>query len=110
MPVTALKIGEQRIKFMTAGSEIIKSKDGTTEKEFLTIDLRVCDEQFIPTGPGSISVHEGDEESYHKNLRIAAQEKGHFVPEESTDHQWHPGYDPAKDVEPEEPKNNGDTV
>jgi hypothetical protein len=110
MAVTALKIGDQRIKFMTMGSEVIKSKDGTREKAFLSIDLRVCDEDFIPVGGGSISVHEDDEQTYHTNLRIQAQEKGHFVPEESTDHQWNPGYDPANEELLEEPKPDGDTI
>lgn len=104
MPVTALKIGEQRLKFMTMGSEVIKSKDGKTEKSFLSIDLRVCDEDFIPTGPGSISVHGDDEETYHRNLRIQAKEKGHFVPEESTDPEWNPDY-----VTPT-PEENGDPL
>ena len=92
MAVTALKVGDVRVKFMTAGSEVVKSKDGEREKAFLNIDLRQCDEDFIPTGPGSLSIHEDDEETYHRNLRIAAQEKGHFVPEESTDPEWNPDY------------------
>lgn len=108
MPVTALKIGEQRIKFITTGSEVITSKDGETQKTFLTVDLRVCDENFIPLRQGSISVHDSDEETYHKALRIAAKEKGHFVPEESTDYQWHPDYKPEDDIEPVQ--ENGDTV
>ncbi|HOK59765.1 MAG TPA: hypothetical protein PK432_02180 [Candidatus Dojkabacteria bacterium] len=110
MAVTALKIGDQRLKFMTLPAELIKSKDGETEKLFLTVDLRICDEDFIPMGVGSISVHEGDEESYHKALRAAAKEKGHFVPEESTDHQWHPDYNPVQDIDHEEIKEDGDTV
>lgn len=110
MPTTALKVGEQRIKFITMGSELIKSKDGTREKSFLNIELRICDEDFIPVGPGSISVHEDDEETYHRNLRAQAHEKGHFVPEESTDHEWNPGYDPANEEVIEEPKKDGDTV
>jgi len=97
MAVTALKIGEQRLKFMTTPAELITSQDGKSQKLFLTIDLRICDEDFIPVGTGSISIHDGDEESYHKALRIAAKEKGHFVPEESTDHQWHPDYKPEED-------------
>lgn len=108
MAVTALKIGEQRLKFMTLPAELIKSKDGETEKLFLTVDLRICDEDFIPVGVGSISVHEGDEESYHRTLRIAAKEKGHFVPEESTDHEWHPDYKSEDHIIEEE--SNGDTI
>lgn len=110
MAVTALKVGDQRLKFMTVPAELVKSKDGEREKLILTVDLRVCDEEFIPVGTGSISLHEGDEESYHKALRIAAKEKGHFVPEESTDHHWHPDYDPAQDLQTEEHNPDGDTV
>ena len=109
MAVTALKVGGQRIKFITTGSEIIKSKDGTTEKTFLTVDLRVCDEDFIPLRQGNVSIHDEDEETYHKKLRIAALEKGHFVPEESTDHQWHPNYNPEDHIL-EQPKEDGDTI
>ena len=99
MAVTALKVGENRIKFMTLPEELVTSKDGETQKKFLTVDLRACDEDFIPSGIGSYSVHEDDEETYHRKLRIAATEKGHFVPEQSTDHEWNPGYKPEDDVE-----------
>jgi len=109
MPVTALKVGDQRVKFITTGSEVITSKDGTTEKTFLTVDLRVCDEDFIPLRQGNISVHDEDEETYHRKLRIAAKERGHFVPEESTDHQWHPDYKPEDEIEPTK-EEDGTTV
>jgi len=99
MAVTALKVGDNRIKFMTLPEELVTSQDGENQKKFLTVDLRACDEDFIPSGIGSYSVHEDDEETYHKKLRIAALEKGHFVPEESTNHEWHPGYKPEDDIE-----------
>ncbi len=110
MAVTALKVGENRIKFMTLPEELVTSRDGETQKKFLTVDLRACDEDFIPSGIGSYSVHEDDEETYHRKLRIAATEKGHFVPEQSTDHEWNPGYNPEDDIEQEEPKEDGTTI
>jgi len=105
MPVTALKVGEQRIKFLTLGSDVVKSNDGTKEKAFLTVDLRICDKDFVPLIKGHTSIHDEDEETYHRKLRVAATEKGHFVPEESTDPEWNPGYE-----EPLEEISNGDTV
>ncbi len=97
MAVTALQIGDQKIKFLTTPAQLITSEDGQSQKLFLTIELRICDEDFIPVGMSSMSVHEGDEESYHKALRIASKEKGHFVPEESTDYEWNPDYKPEED-------------
>jgi hypothetical protein len=47
----------------------------------------------------SKSIHEHDEETYHKELRKQASEKGHFVPEESTDYEWNPGYNPENDID-----------
>jgi len=99
MAVTALKIGKYRMKFMTLPEKLIKSNDGETEKLFFTVDLRVCDEDFIPTGKGSFSINEGTEEDYHKTLRKAAQEEGHYIPEESTDPEWNPIIDLDKNGE-----------
>lgn len=108
MPTTALEVGKQKIKFITMGSEVIKSKDGTKEKSFLNVELRICDEDFIPMGPGSLSIHEDNEETYHRNLRIEAKKKGHFVPEESTDHEWNPDYKPEEVSEEHNP--DGDSI
>jgi hypothetical protein len=99
MAVTALKIGDVRIKFMTVPGEPITSEDGTSTKSFLQVELYTCDEEFIPQGMASKSIHEHDEETYHKELRKQASEKGHFVPEESTDYEWNPGYNPENDID-----------
>ena len=99
MAVTALKIGDTRIKFMTVPGEPITSEDGTSTKSFLQVELYTCDEEFIPQGMASRSIHEHDEETYHKELRKQASEKGHFVPEESTDYEWNPGYNPENDID-----------
>lgn len=92
MSVTALKIEDKRIKFMTFPEELITSENGQDHKNFITIDLRICDENFIPSGVSSYSVYDGSEEDYHKTLRIEAHEKGHFIPEESTNPEWNPDY------------------
>jgi hypothetical protein len=99
MAVTALQIGDVRIKFMTVPGEPITSDDGTSTKSFLQVELYTCDEEFIPQGMASKSIHEHDEETYHKELRKQASEKGHFVPEESTDYEWNPGYNPENDID-----------
>jgi hypothetical protein len=99
MAVTALKIGDVRVKFMTVPGQPITSEDGTSTKSFLQVELYTCDEEFIPQGMASKSIHEHDEETYHKELRKQASEKGHFVPEESTDYEWNPGYNPENDID-----------
>jgi hypothetical protein len=100
MATTALKVGDVKIKFMTLPGELLPALvAGKEPKAFLNIEVRQCDENFMPTGNCSISISELDEETYHKNLRIEAQAKGHFVPEESTDYQWHPDYKAEEDVE-----------
>lgn len=86
MPCTAIKITKDdgttvRIKFMTVGNP-----------GHIDIDLYHCNEEFIPIGEPLMSQVEGDEESYHKKLRLEASEKNQFVPEESTDRDWNPGY------------------
>jgi hypothetical protein len=50
MAVTALKIGDVRVKFMTVPGEPITSEDGTSTKSFLQVELYTCDEEFIPQG------------------------------------------------------------
>lgn len=59
---------------------------------FIDVDIYNCNEEFIPIGEPLMSQVEGEEETYHKKLRIESSEKGHFVPEESTDNHWNPGY------------------
>jgi len=92
MPCTALKITKEdgtivRIKFLTIWNP-----------PFTDIDLFTCNEDFAPIGNPGITQVEMDEESYHKKLRIDASAKNQYVPEESTDPQWNPGYtEPQED-------------
>ena len=86
MSCTALKLESKdglirRLKFMTV------SNPG-----HIDLDIFNCNEEFIPIGEPVEGYHEMDEETYHKKLRKDASEKGQFVPEESTDHNWNPGY------------------
>jgi hypothetical protein len=99
MPVTAIKIGEVRLKFMTIPMEPVVSEDGTTSKSFTSIELYQCDANFMPMGTASTSIHDSDQETYHKKLRLESLEKGHFVPEESTDLEWNPDYNPDNYLE-----------
>ena len=101
MATTAIQIGDIKMKFMTLPAHLT-NEEGV--KQFLDITLYQCDEDFIPTGQSSHSMHEDDEETYHRTLRLQATEKGHYVPEESTDPQWNPNY-----IEPEE-DGNEDTL
>lgn len=55
-----------------------------------------CNQEFIPEGNPEAGGVEMDEETYHRNLRKDAAEKGHFVPGESTDHYWNPDYKPEE--------------
>ena len=84
MPTTAILIKgkdekETRLKFMTL------FRDG-----FLDIEVHLCDEEFIPFGNTSRSMDKITDEEYHKKLRKEASDKGHFVPEESTNPEWNP--------------------
>ncbi len=105
MPVTAIKTDSDKLKFMTITMEPVLSDDGKTTKNFISIELMRCDDDFMPIGVGSKSIDARDEETYHKELRLAATIQGQYVPEESTDPQWNPGYE-----EPQEEISNGDTV
>lgn len=93
MSCTAIKIGDVRMKFITT-PVMLPHKETNEEKEFTRIEIYSCDENFIPTGTASISIHELTEETYHKELRAQASEKNHFVESESTDIEWNPNYKP----------------
>jgi hypothetical protein len=93
MPVTAIKIGDVRLKFITTPTDYIQK--GEEFKQFLIIDLYQCDNEFIPTGTASRSIHEDDEQEYHIKLRVEALAKRHFIQAQSTDPEWTPGYLPA---------------
>ena len=58
MATTALQIGDVKLKFMTLPGEPSPSLEGKEDKHFLNIELRECDEDFIPMGPCSISLSE----------------------------------------------------
>lgn len=104
MPCTALRVhdpekGAVHVKFMTNMVEA-PATEGDSTKLFLNIEVYLCDENFIPQGTTSKTIMDRDEEDYHRDLRKQAHEKGHFVPEESTDPEWNPNY-----VKPEEDNN-----
>lgn len=95
MPCTAIKIEKNdgtvfRLKFLTIGNPT-----------HTDVDVYRCNDDFIPIGEPESGMDERDEETYHKELRIKASEKGQFVPEQSTDPNWNPGYvEPAEDEDP----------
>jgi len=97
MPVTALllpdpKKGEgvfKKIKFITQDFAVN-----------LSVDIYPCDDNWVPYGQPTQGTHTDDEEKYHKDLRSETAKRGHFIPEQSTDPEWNPGY-----VAPEEPQN-----
>jgi hypothetical protein len=97
MATTTLKVEQPgqdpvRVKFMTTYIEA-PAKDGSGTKVFLDVEVYVCDEEFVPQGRTSKTVQDRSEEDYHKDLRAQAAEKGHFVPEESTNPEWNPVID-----------------
>lgn len=98
MATTALNINGKRLKVMTRPVPVSKKDDIEDIKIFTEVTLYECDEDFMPVVAGAITVHEDDEETYHKNLRIAGKEAGHFVPDQSTDYKWHPDYNPEEDT------------
>jgi hypothetical protein len=81
MPCTALQIEKEgkinRLKFITQ-----------QQPGFLELLVYLCDEDFKPVGNPEHSAHELSEEHYHRDLRKASKEKGHYVPEESTNPEW----------------------
>jgi hypothetical protein len=98
MATTALKIDGQNLKIMTTATPVAKSSHPDDVKVFTKVALYTCDEDFMPNGVGAVTIHEDDEETYHKKLRIDAEKAGHFVPEQSTDYKWNPNYKPEEDT------------
>lgn len=90
MALTSLKIEKDGminyLQFMTDQLE-----DG-----ILRILLYVCDSSWEPLGEPQISGDRRTEEDFHVQLRISATEKGHYVPEFSTDPEWNVGYKPEE--------------
>jgi len=58
----------------------------------LVISYYACDKDFIPFGKAEITMSEKAEEKFHKELRDQANEKGHFIRNESTNPEWNPDY------------------
>lgn len=93
MATTSLKITaedgtEKRLVFLTT-----QSLDN-----IINVNIYKADEEFNPIGMASHGIAEfTSEEEYHKDLRKQSHEKGHFVPDYSTNPEWNPGY-----VEPED--------
>jgi len=48
----------------------------------------MCDENFIPYGSPETLHLEANEEEYHKDKRVSALEKGHYISKESTNPEW----------------------
>jgi hypothetical protein len=88
MPVTALKIGDVRLKFMTIPTQYVQKED--EYKDFLKVEVYVCNDEFIPIGTPSVSIHEDPEEKFHTDLRAQSYSFDHFVYEESTNPEWNP--------------------
>ncbi len=96
MPCTAIKIekdGEiKRVKFITFG-----------HATHTDVDIYNCDEDFLPVGDPAAGVDKRLEAEYHIELRQEAHDRGQFIPGESTDPQWNPGYvEGSLDIDPEE--------
>tara|TARA_R110000868_G_scaffold144292_1_gene363195 strand:+ start:95 stop:388 length:294 start_codon:yes stop_codon:yes gene_type:complete len=65
------------------------------EGPVLRIDFYPTDENYKPTTgvqPSTLFFDHINEENWHKGLRKEASEKGYYVKEYSTDHQWNPDY------------------
>jgi hypothetical protein len=98
MATTALKILGRKLKVMTTVTPVASIENPEEFKLFTKVTLHICDEDFIPTEVGATSIHEEDEETYHRKLRELSEKEGHFVPDQSTDYKWNPGYKPEEDT------------
>jgi hypothetical protein len=98
MATTALNINGKRLKIMTRPVPVSKKDDIEDIKVFTEVTLYECDDDFMPVIIGAVTVHENDEETYHRELRVASFNEGHFVPDQSTDYKWNPGYNPEEDT------------
>ena len=98
MATTALEIGGKKLKIMTIPAPVSKTDDENDVKMFTKVTLYECDQDFMPMDLGAVTIHEDDEETYHRQLREVANQSGHFVSSQSTDYKWNPGYNPAEDT------------
>ena len=90
MSVTALLLPDiknsipgatKKIKFVTQDS-----------KEHLIVDIYECDEEWMEVGKPTEGTHISDEEKFHRELRIEASKRGHYVPGQSTNPEWNKDY------------------
>jgi hypothetical protein len=98
MATTALEIDGRRLKIMTTSEYVSKTDDKNEVKLFTKVTLYSCDLDFMPMDVGAVTIHENDEENYHRELRAVAHQAGHFIPSQSTDYKWNPDYNPAEDT------------
>lgn len=91
---------------MSITSVEIPQQDGSKKRlQFYTeqhptrlfVGVRQCDQEWIPFGEPAETTDPRSEETYHKELRKAAVEKGQFVAQYSTNPEWNPGYTPPED-------------
>jgi hypothetical protein len=81
-------------------------KDGSKRKmQFVTyplnekviqISVYSCDANWVSLDDPATTFDERDEETFHRELRKAADAKGELVRQYSTDPEWTPGYEEAK--------------
>jgi hypothetical protein len=81
MPVTSIKIGDNKLMFITQQFD-----------KMLSINLYICDDDYVPVGKPHVSELEIDEETYHRNLRKESIERDQFMQGFSTNPEWTPGY------------------
>jgi len=85
MAVTSLQIEHDglinRLQFITDQHDV-----------GLHVGVYTCNENWVPTGDPALEGDKRSEEVFHRELRIKSIEKGHFVPEKSTNPEWTPGY------------------
>lgn len=86
MATTALKIDGKNLLFMTV----------QVPGAGVDVDIFTADEEFMAFGTPSLGTSVLKEEEYHKDLRRQSVEKGHFVPEYSTNPEWNPGWKPEE--------------
>jgi hypothetical protein len=58
------------------------------------VDIFLGDSDYIPVGKPSFGTDPRPEEEYHKALRIDAAARNEFIPEQSTNYEWNPDYEP----------------
>lgn len=92
MPVTSIRIPQEDGSFRNLQFYTTDVPEGTF------VGVRLCNDEWIPSGDPAETLDERSEEEYHTALRAAAHEKGQFVSQYSTDPEWNPeGLKPLTD-------------